>query len=199
VFLVSLFQFLSVVVPPCVLRLALGLLFPVQVILSERERDPYLTRWTLREYPDGAGHDYLHFFHRGDGDGSKLHSHPWRGRGRILAWGYLEERRFEDREEVLVAALSAGWRWPLGQGWGYGKEFPGYVVLWRAQRPGDETAAEPDTYHRVDLIQPRRGSWTLWSVGPRVRSWDFWDRATGEATPHGERPPVRPPFWRGGR
>ena len=38
-----------------------------------------------------------------------------------------------------------------------------------------------DDFHRVDLVED--DAWTLFLVGPRVSSWSFWDRETGQETP----------------
>lgn len=51
---------------------------------------PYLTKYLLREDPDGSKL-ILHHFHRGDED-KELHSHPWSGTSLILAGGYREWR-----------------------------------------------------------------------------------------------------------
>jgi hypothetical protein len=123
---------------------------PCRVI--EGELGPYLSRYTLAEFPNG-GHLYLHFFHRGDAD-LELHNHPWAGTSLILTGGYREERRgADDRIE---------WRW---------------------FRPGDVNELAPDTFHRVDLLEPNAGCWTLFIAGERVQSWGFWDRRSGAFTP----------------
>lgn len=122
----------------------------------EHEAGPYLSRYTLADLP-GGGHVYLHFFHRSDID-SELHSHPWAGRSIILAGGYMEERRKPSR---------------VG----------GYYVDRHMLVTGDENVLDPDTFHRVDLLDPKRGCWTLFTTGPKVDSWGFWDRATGAFTP----------------
>jgi hypothetical protein len=36
-------------------------------------------------------------------------------------------------------------------------------------------------FHRVDLIE--HDAWTLFFVGPKTKTWGFWDRKTGLYTP----------------
>lgn len=102
---------------------------------------------------DSGGMVYLHHFHRGDAD-RELHNHPWAGSSIILAGGYVEERR------------------------GYGMS-----IERRTFHVGDTNVLEPDTYHRVDLLDPTAGCWSLFTTGPKVQTWHFWDRATGVLTP----------------
>lgn len=128
---------------------------PCRVIMGEE--GPYLTRYTIAELANG-GHLYLHRFHRGDHD-RELHSHPWSGRSIILAGGYREERRIPN---------------PCGDGW---------AVAVRDYVPGDVSTLDPDTYHRVDLLDPAAGCWTLFETTARVQSWGFWCRDTGRVTP----------------
>ena len=37
-----------------------------------------------------------------------------------------------------------------------------------------------DTFHRVDLLED--DAWSLFLVGPKTKSWGFWDRVTGQYT-----------------
>lgn len=120
------------------------------------EHGVYLARYTLAELPDG-GHVYLHHFHRSDAD-RDLHNHPWAGSSIILAGGYREERR--------VA-------------WGESGE----AIERRTYLPGDVNTLDPDTFHRVDLLDPIAGCWTLFTTGARSQSWGFWNRDTGILTP----------------
>lgn len=124
---------------------------PTRVIPAED--GPYLTRYTIAEFSDGSAL-YLHFFHRGDA-GSDLHDHPWSGRSRILAGGYVEERCVDvNRRHVRT-----------------NRYLPGAIV-----------ELDPPTLHRVDLLD-LRGCWTLFEAGPKRKSWGFWDRITGAFTP----------------
>lgn len=151
------FRAVVALLPAAWLRAALTRAFPLRVINGEA--GPYLYRWTLREREDG-GHVYLHFFARGDEDRA-LHDHPWRGRSLVLAWGYREERRFtsiKDEDTELVVRE---------------RDF-GFL---------DKNYINADTFHRVDVLRPDRGCWTLFETSPYQKSWSFWDRETGEMTP----------------
>ncbi len=119
---------------------------PRRTIASEA--GPYLTRYTLADLPGGR-HAYLHFFHRGDHD-RQLHSHPWNGLSLILTGGYREERR----------AGSPG----------------SYRIEERIYRPGSVNLLQPDTFHRVELLDEAAGCWTLFLAGKRSDEWGFWDR-----------------------
>lgn len=127
---------------------------PCRVIHGEQ--GPYLSRYTLAALPSG-GHVYLHHFHRSDAD-RDLHNHPWPGSSIILAGGYNEERR---------ETASDG----------------SYFIEPRVRFPGDIVTLEPDTFHRVDLLDPVAGCWTLFTTGMRSQSWGFWNRDTGILTP----------------
>ena len=99
--------------------------------------------------PRGLGL-YLHRFHQSDDD-IALHNHPWKwARSLILAGGYWEERRDEDR--VTVRRI--------------------------LRKPGAWLRINQDDFHRVDLLE--RDSWSLFIAGPKTSSWSFWNRVTGE-------------------
>lgn len=49
--------------------------------------------------------------------------------------------------------------------------------------PGMVNVITKDDYHRVDLIYPARGSWSLFIAGKNVGSWGFKRRTTGEHVP----------------
>ncbi len=130
---------------------------PLRVISGES--GAYLSRYTLCDLP-GAGHIFLHYFHRSDEDAT-LHNHPWSGASLILAGGYREERRYTSDREGHVGE---------------------HLISTRTYLPGSVNTLAPDTFHRVDLLDPR-GCWTLFAVGERVQSWGFWDRVSGVTTP----------------
>lgn len=109
---------------------------------------PYLSRWTIWDRGPDIGHLSLHHFHRSDED-QELHTHPWAWAIALqLAGGYSEERR-------------------VGNGVVRTRFGPGSIVFLRA-----------DTAHRVDLLDPALGSWSLILTGPITASWGFYDRRT---------------------
>ena len=123
--------------------------------IFETDGDPYLSRFRLLQIGDVTVQ--LHKFHRGDRN-QELHNHPWRWAvSLILAGGYREERK-------------------IG-------ESSGANVWTRFCRPGSINVLRGDTYHRVDLLDPDAGCWTLFISGPKSQTWSFWDRKTGQYTP----------------
>lgn len=141
--------------------------------MGRNGRDPYLTRYYfLRttkedegmvlaendEQPEGERivkqlAPFLHFFHRGDDDYA-LHNHPWVwGLSFILTGGYMEERRV------------------------------GNTVIRMKRKPLTFNFLKANDFHRVELLDPRAGCWTLFLAGPRCQDWSFWDRASRETTP----------------
>lgn len=54
----------------------------------------------------------------------------------------------------------------------------GNKVFSRIKNPGNFNLISKDRFHRVDLITNE--VWTLFISGPKVGSWGFWNRDTGE-------------------
>jgi len=123
---------------------------------------PYLTRFYVFLKDRVFGNIFVHFFHRSDMDiGTNglglLHNHPFRGTSIsfILSGGYREERRAADGSVYSKLV----------------KPFTFNVL-----REGD--------FHRVDLLDEKKGCWTIFVVGSRKnRTWGFWDRVTKEYIP----------------
>lgn len=82
---------------------------------------------------------------------AELHNHPWGARCVILHGGYREER------------------------------WEGGGVVRYDRRPGDLVVLEPDTFHRVDLLEAE--CWTVCVTGPVVQSWSFWSPPDGPRVP----------------
>lgn len=183
-----LFRILVALFPGVWLRWLLTKLLPFRLITGRSDNDPYLYRWTLRKRSDG-GHLYIHYFARGDDD-EALHSHPASGHSTIVAWGYREERRVPMQTPGDLIPMEYWWGWTWSDRWRKGAieagRRTGYVVLARTFRFLDENRLEADTFHRVDLLHPKKGCWTLFEMGPREQPWSFWDRNTGETLPHRE-------------
>lgn len=53
----------------------------------------------------------------------------------------------------------------------------------RTFRPGSINIICKDDYHRVELLDPKKGSWSLFIAGKNVSSWGFRDDHTGEHIP----------------
>jgi hypothetical protein len=147
--------------------------FTRRIIYDRDGAGPYLARFYLSEPPtmaDGSSPfrddgglrseartrrkwigTFVHYFYRGDDD-EALHNHPWRWAvSLILTGGYIEERRTKDMR-----------------------------VVRRVVRPGSINIITQNTFHRVELLDPERGAWTLFIAGPKVSSWGFWDPVTHE-------------------
>jgi hypothetical protein len=60
---------------------------------------------------------------------------------------------------------------------GYREERGDYV---KTYRPGMINVITKDDYHRVELLDPKKGSWSLFVAGNNVGSWGFRDNETGE-------------------
>lgn len=112
---------------------------------------------------------YLHFFFQGDED-RELHNHPWsRSWSYILTGGYLEER------------WNAYHRWT-----------DRFLLV-----PGKVNSIARDDYHRVTLLKPEEGCWTLFLSFGRVQKsdgtdWGFFDTDSEQYTPWGKFVASRP-------
>lgn len=76
------------------------------------------------------------------------------------------------------------WRWAVSfvLVGGYREERrSGMNVVYRTVRPGAFNVIREEDFHRVDLLE--EDAWSLFLVGPKVKSWGFWDRVTNRVTP----------------
>lgn len=127
---------------------------------------PYLTRYYVFLKDRGWGNVYIHHFHSSD-QGTELHNHPWKwGLSLVLEDGYFEDRssdsEFWERDidpEPLI-------KQPV-------------TVERREVRPGTINFIRPKDFHRVDLRSPS-GAWSVFIAGPRIDTWGFLNRETGE-------------------
>lgn len=55
--------------------------------------------------------------------------------------------------------------------------------VFKTFRPGMVNTIRSHDYHRVELLQPKTGSWSLFVAGRNVGSWGFRDAHTGEHIP----------------
>lgn len=125
-------------------------------VITRGDNSPYLERHYIfrkRWVPKWAPQlpsVYLHHFLRGD-DEVELHNHPWRlSLSLILAGGYREERRVGTR------------------------------IKSRMVRPGMINIIRGNDYHRVELLDPKKGAWTLFITTTREQNWGFWHPQTKE-------------------
>ena len=116
---------------------------------------PYLTRYYLFWKDRSWGNLYLHHFHSSD-QGINLHNHPWRwGLSLVLKGGYVEERSRKPKVgDVKIEKRRVG--------------------------PGTFNVIRSSDFHRVDLVDEKRGAWSLFLAGKRTKDWGFLDRNTGE-------------------
>lgn len=104
---------------------------------------------------------FLHHFQQSDPT-EDYHNHPYENsHSRILAGGYREERHYPGLSELA------------------GHE----ITTVQTYREGDRNQIGPDTFHRIDLLDPR-GCWTLFYVGKKTGDgWGFLNRRTGAFKP----------------
>jgi hypothetical protein len=115
---------------------------------------PYLTRHKIFGWMPGDERTwpvsvYLHRFHRPDEDRDAPHSHPWKWAvALVLAGGYTERRLYGTSGGALVSKL-------------------------RRLGPLSVNVIRADDYHVVEQLHGDE-TWTLFVVGPRVKTWFFW-------------------------
>jgi hypothetical protein len=127
---------------------------------------PYLTRYYAFLADREFGNIFIHHFHRSDMDigvdgQGLLHSHPWSGLSFVLSGGYREERRNSD----------------------------GSVSV-KIVKPFSFNYISKNDFHRVDLLDEKKGAWTIFFTGPRSKKvdWYFWDRFLNKIIPWNEIP-----------
>lgn len=123
--------------------------------ISGPDGSVYLERYYLADSKE-HGRVYLHHFLRGDMD-RELHGHPFTSDSYVLLGSLREERRGEMRPDGT------------------------YPIVVIERHAGDTYQIGADTWHRLDLITPE--AWTLFVTGPKIQTWAFWSRDTGDYTP----------------
>jgi len=117
--------------------------------------NPYLTRWYV--WPGGP--------RKGETDSS------------FAVFIHFFHRGDADRDQhnhpwtASVALVLAG---------GY-REERGNTV--RVVRPGTINIIRANDFHRVDLLKPDKGCWSIFIAGKRVQNWGFKLRSTGAFVP----------------
>lgn len=119
---------------------------------------PYLTRWYL--WPEGP-RDV-------DNEGSDL---PFAMFLHKFHRGDADRDQHNHPWDLSVAIVLAG---------GYVEERGGER---RVVRPGTINVIRGDDFHRVDLLDPIRGSWSLFVAGRKTSNWGFRDKGTGTFIP----------------
>lgn len=133
--------------------------FP-SITIPKLDGSPYLTRYFLLLKDRVFGNLFLHHFHSSDmdydsdGEGGityLLHNHPFKWSvSFVLSGGYTEERRDQ-----------------------YG------LVYTRIVKPFTFNFISDKVFHRVQLLDEKKGAWTLFLTGSRKnKSWGFWNRKT---------------------
>jgi hypothetical protein len=116
------------------------------LVIGDPEQ-PYMLRWML--FPrNGLFNIYLHKFMRDDYDRA-FHDHPWWSVSLVVSGGYFEVRPAHD------GSTTRHWvpRWSIVPRWA--------------------------TYsHRIECERDELGQcmpcWTVFVVGPVIRTWGFW-------------------------
>lgn len=109
----------------------------------------------LRWYRRHFPSAFLHHFFRGDKDG-ELHNHDWRWAISFVLTGGYKEERMEGRMGVIREVFF---------------------------RPGRINILFKETFHRIELDDPKKGCWTLIITAPKpddTETWGFVDPETRE-------------------
>jgi hypothetical protein len=137
-----------------------------RVIMDRDGTTPYLARWYLvGEQPVVNRH------------GSPVGADVASRRPQV----YLHRFFRSDHDGELH---SHPWKWAvaiiLAGGYREERRFLDRVISLE-RRPGSVVVLRGDDFHRVDLIEDE--SWSLFIVGPKDRSWFFWNRITRMRAP----------------
>lgn len=131
--------------------------------ITDPEGNPYLTRWYLwprgprtKDKPKGADDDAV------------TPDSP------LAVFIHFFHRSDKDRDQHNHPWAKS---WALILKGGYIEERGDKK---RVFYPGMVNVITKDDYHRVDLLYPQRGSWSLFVAGRNVGSWGFKDRASGK-------------------
>lgn len=129
---------------------------------------PYLTRWYLwPEGPRDSDADEDHYF----GERSEHSALPFAVFLHKFHRGDADRDQHNHPWDLSVAIVLAG---------GYREERGGET---RVVLPGTVNVIREDDFHRVDLLNPAVGSWSLFVAGRKTGGWGFRDKATGAFIP----------------
>lgn len=121
----------------------------IEPIILAPDGEPYLYRWHIIPYSREHGGCFLHLQVKSDPE-RPLHDHPWDNQSVILVGGY---------DEVMHCRLSGR---------------PGYSRYTMYRRVGDVVQRKAEDAHRLILPPDVPYTITLFSMGPKRRSWGFW-------------------------
>ncbi len=129
---------------------------------------PYLTRWYLwPEGPRDSDDDENHYF----GERSEHAALPFAMFLHKFHRGDADRDQHNHPWDLSVAVVLAG---------GYREERGDQT---RVVLPGSVNVIRGDDFHRVDLLNPSMGSWSLFVAGSKTCGWGFRDKITGAFIP----------------
>lgn len=148
---------------------------PPRVIYDRAGVSPYLSRYYVFGAPKADdGQPVFNEF------GNPRPGITWNDRTGPLGVYIHKFHRGDDDDQLH----NHPWSWSISLilAGGYREERRmGRFVYERIVKPLHLNFIAGDDYHRVDLLE--KDAWSLFIAGPRVSSWNFWDRHTGETTP----------------
>jgi hypothetical protein len=112
---------------------------------------PYIYRWFVIPRRVVGANVYLHLQVADDTDRA-LHDHPWDNQSVILAGGYRETFQHVAHDRLL------------------------WEPAVRELRPGDVVHRRAEEAHRLELLPGIRYSISLFTTGPVIRDWGFWEK-----------------------
>lgn len=120
--------------------------------IRHEDGSPYLTRMYLTPERNRwlRKRAYLHCIHSSDAD-RELHNHPWQSSVSLILTGGYREYRWDPKNNQ---------------------------VRERVLLPGDVNRIGRHDFHRLELLEPERGCWTLFVAGeqapePEGKRWGF--------------------------
>lgn len=129
-------------------------------LIDDDAGSPYLgRRYLLRLWRRYVPAVFLHKFFRSDSD-REHHNHPWRWAVAIVLTGGYVDYRFEHPDRTVTS---------------------------RRLGPLSINMVRSTTFHRVELLDEKRGCWTIFIAGPQDPGWGFMDPATGTYESHEDR------------
>lgn len=143
-----------------------------RVIMDRAGKSPYLSRYYVFGKPTMT-------------DGSSPFDQFGNPKRQVIlkdGWGLYIHRFHQDDAAGGLHSHPFSWMLSFVIAGGYIEERrKGSDVITRIVRPLSFNFLRSSDFHRVDLVE--HDAWTLFLVGPKTKTWGFWDRATGRYTP----------------